>query len=610
MQWVVLLCVLGSVLSQSEIPAGQCGIENFYEDFSVYPDQNNFVGSPANTNGWSSVNGFQWSLTDGRLMSRTDENFGSFGLPLDAFENFVVKQFPSWDHVHVDTMWRTPDDDGQGLALRYTNPSSYYLCFISRNTYPSCPAMREEGQRFVMLKVNASGPCSDRSTYEVARWQPNNGLIYNSGQRYKLSFSMVDNKLLCTYDRNLDGVLDDQDPQLSYEDSEPLPGGETNGIGVWSFDNEGSEFSYVNVTRCESLFANQKIGSKDSGALEWVVVPIVVVVIIVALVTIAVGTVIAVRSSRKQREPSMVQLDLTERQRVENQKALHHQYASMPEDVPIVLENWGHQWEIPYKELTIRKEVGRGAFGIVYLALFKGKQVAVKQMATTEFSSKELDGFIGEIDLMKALTPHDNVVTLVGMCKDPICMITQYYDRGSLFDYLMSVRRNVDLPKGLITKILVGIAEGMNHLHSEKIIHRDLATRNILLASDFSPKIGDFGLSRLSQNNYHKTTTNVGPLKWFAPECIIDLKYSTKSDVWSYGVVIFEVIVREEPYKELQVVQAATKVAYEGLRLSLPAEKLPRYRFFADLMASCLETEPESRPFFSEISILLKQQSS
>jgi len=135
---------------------------------------------------------------------------------------------------------------------------------------------------------------------------------------------------------------------------------------------------------------------------------------------------------------------------------------------------------------------------------------------------------------MKNLRPHENVVLLTGICKEPLSIIVEYMEGGSLFNYLRNLE--IKISNELQILFIVGIARGMFHLHSEKIVHRDLASRNVLLTKSLIPKISDFGMSRVNLENEdaNKTSSNVGPLKWMAPECISENKYSNKSDVWAF----------------------------------------------------------------------------
>merc|ERR1712000_697920 len=133
-------------------------------------------------------------------------------------------------------------------------------------------------------------------------------------------------------------------------------------------------------------------------------------------------------------------------------------------------------------------------------------------------------------------------------------------------------------------------------------IHRDLATRNILLTETLEPKVSDFGMSRKGDDQddllSQKTTSDVGPLEWMAPESIKEKTYSKKSDVWSYGVVIWEIFERSSPWPEMTPVQAAMLVVYENQHLQPPAHAPA---FFKNMMLRCFARNPTSRPEFNDL---------
>lgn len=188
----------------------------------------------------------------------------------------------------------------------------------------------------------------------------------------------------------------------------------------------------------------------------------------------------------------------------------------------------------------------------------------------------------------------------------PLAIIQEYCPAGSLNTYLAS-HPNTELIT--LARWLKGIATGMLHLHAERIIHRDLATRNILLSETLEPKVSDFGMSRKGDTEddliSQKTTSNVGPLKWMAPESISERVYSKKSDVWSYGVVIWEVFARSTPWPNLTPLQAAMMVVQEHKHLE-PTQNIPP--FFQDMMLQCFERDPKNRPEFNDIVNELGQQ--
>jgi len=234
--------------------------------------------------------------------------------------------------------------------------------------------------------------------------------------------------------------------------------------------------------------------------------------------------------------------------------------------------------------------------------MWHGITVAIKELK--DLSERELRAFEDEAALMKALTPHPNVVLLYGLVKEPrFLIITEFLEGGSLASVLKS---DVEMTPPLLKKIVTGIALGMLHLHAEGIIHRDLAARNILIGDNWRVKVSDFGMSRQAsdRSSVQQTQTTIGPVKWMAPESITKSQYSKKSDVWSFGVVLYEILTRETPYGNMPPLQVAAAVAYNGLRLAIPSHCPP---ILAEIMLSCWQDNPHSRPDFEAIFQKLEQ---
>mmetsp|Transcript_10869 Transcript_10869/g.14937 ORF Transcript_10869/g.14937 Transcript_10869/m.14937 type:complete len:251 (+) Transcript_10869:88-840(+) len=211
-------------------------------------------------------------------------------------------------------------------------------------------------------------------------------------------------------------------------------------------------------------------------------------------------------------------------------------YAPISSHYDVGLTNESDEWNIPYQELKLVSEIGRGAFGVVFKGTWKGQSVAVKQARVDDANLKtsfHMQDFFAEAEVMKKLKPHPNVTRLLGVCPQPGCIVLEYVDNGTLSDFL-SDSKSVDVQTQI--SIARGIAEGMLYLHNEGIIHRDLAARNILLTQDLIPKVSDFGMSRqiLDEKNTNKTS----PIRWMAPEAMKERVYNRKTDVWSYGAVL------------------------------------------------------------------------
>jgi len=265
-------------------------------------------------------------------------------------------------------------------------------------------------------------------------------------------------------------------------------------------------------------------------------------------------------------------------------------------------------WDLDYEELQIGKILGEGSFGIVYKARWREQDVAIKQLKGMGLNSaKELELFRREADLMVGLKPHPNVVTLCGVClnpKKPLAIVTEFLEMGSLKDLMKRVPKFNYLQ---VTALSKDICRGMRHLHMEKIIHRDLSCRNILVTEGkkgWTAKVADFGLSRVLVGMDHgQTESNTGPLKWMAPEALLYKTYSERSDSWAFGCTIIEMLSEgQDPYPELTPVMAASAVMHKNNSPSINEDSPP---ILAELLENCFQRGPEKRPDFKQILMFL-----
>ncbi|PRP87994.1 hypothetical protein PROFUN_04422 [Planoprotostelium fungivorum] len=264
---------------------------------------------------------------------------------------------------------------------------------------------------------------------------------------------------------------------------------------------------------------------------------------------------------------------------------------------------------LEWSEFKSVHEIGSGSFGVVYKADWRELSVAIKQIRSESVTEGQVVDFLREVGIIQSLRAHPNVVTFVGITypPSPLSLVTEFCEGGSLYNYLRKEPVN-PLQK---LNFIVGIARGMLHLHLEKVIHRDLAVRNILLTRWKEAKVADFGMSREQQNTDEAsvTQTSIGPLKWMAPEgedrvsCIYSSfpairyqQYSNKSDVFSFGVVVWEILMVEEPWPTMSPVDVAMQVL-NGERLPLDGLD-PLY---VKIMTDCWQQEPADRPNMGEI---------
>lgn len=259
--------------------------------------------------------------------------------------------------------------------------------------------------------------------------------------------------------------------------------------------------------------------------------------------------------------------------------------------------------EIDFTELALEEIIGIGGFGKVYRAVWRGAEVAVKaaRQDPDEDISQTIENVRQEAKLF-AMLQHPNIIALRGVClKEPnLCLIMEFARGGSLNRVLSGKR----IPPDVLVNWAVQIASGMHYLHEEAIvpiIHRDLKSSNILLLekvenSDLrnkTLKITDFGLAR----EWHRTTkmSAAGTYAWMAPEVIRSSMFSKGSDVWSYGVLLWELLTGEVPFRGIDGLAVAYGVAMNKLALPIPST-CPEP--FTKLMEECWDSDAHSRPSF------------
>jgi hypothetical protein len=267
-------------------------------------------------------------------------------------------------------------------------------------------------------------------------------------------------------------------------------------------------------------------------------------------------------------------------------------------------------WEIDFRELSFQDKLGAGAFGIVYHAKWRKADCAVKQLLVDGKNEKALKEFLKEALNMKRIRPHPNVVGMLGVAVNPeypLCIVTEYLPQGSL-DNLLS-NSSVTITPGQALFMAADVASGMSHLHKESIIHCDLAARNLLcvqIKDKIAVKVADFGLSKISESGiYDATSDHKFPVKWSAPEVILHGKFSKASDMWSYGVVLYEIFERRLPYAGMSNKEVIEEVCDKGHRLAKPTIITMPDELY-DLMKLMWDTEPEKRPVFEKIHDDLK----
>ncbi|KAF4019889.1 hypothetical protein G4228_011401 [Cervus hanglu yarkandensis] len=279
-----------------------------------------------------------------------------------------------------------------------------------------------------------------------------------------------------------------------------------------------------------------------------------------------------------------------------------HLFQSIPELIWYHQHNAAEKWEIDPSELAFVKQIGSGQFGVVYLGQWRAHvQVAIKAI-NEGFMSEE--DFIEEAKVMMKLS-HSKLVQLYGVCmqQKPLYIVTELMENGCLLNYLRE--RKGKLSKELLLSVCQDVCEGMEYLERNCFIHRDLAARNCLVSSTCIIKISDFGMTRyVLDDEYVSSSGAKFPVKWSPPEVFHFNRYSSKSDVWSFGVLMWEVFSEGKmPFENrsnLQVVEAISK----GFRLYRP--HLAPMSIY-EIMYSCWHEKPKGRPTFAELLQVLTE---
>ncbi|XP_069162374.1 tyrosine-protein kinase TXK isoform X4 [Procambarus clarkii] len=255
------------------------------------------------------------------------------------------------------------------------------------------------------------------------------------------------------------------------------------------------------------------------------------------------------------------------------------------------------KWEIDPNELNLLEELGSGQFGVVRHGKLRCLDVAVKMMKEGTMSEDE---FIEEAKVMTQLR-HTNLVQLYGVCSRhrPIYIVTEYLRHGSLLHYLRANERSLINNTDVLLDMCLQVCAGMAYLEKQKFIHRDLAARNCLVGAQNEIKVGDFGLARyVVDDEYTGSGGAKFPIKWAAPEVLNFMRFSSKSDVWAFGVLMWEVFTcGKMPYGRMKNAEVVEMVQ-NGRVLEQP-RFCPDYVF--SVMRQCWIPTAEMRPSFSDI---------
>lgn len=259
-------------------------------------------------------------------------------------------------------------------------------------------------------------------------------------------------------------------------------------------------------------------------------------------------------------------------------------------------------WEIDPKHLKYGTQIASASYGELYKGIYCSQEVAIKVLKAEHVSSEMQREFAQEVYIMRKVR-HKNVVQFMGACTQPprLCIVTEFMSGGSVYDYLHKQKGFFKFPT--VLKVAIDVSKGMNYLHQHNIIHRDLKAANLLMDENGVVKVADFGVARVRAQS-GVMTAETGTYRWMAPEVIEHEPYDHKADVFSFGVVLWELLTGKLPYEFLTPLQAAIGVVQKGLRPTIPKSTHPK---FVQLLEKSWQQDPTLRPDFSEIIESLQQ---
>ncbi|XP_051200024.1 serine/threonine-protein kinase STY46 [Lolium perenne] len=252
--------------------------------------------------------------------------------------------------------------------------------------------------------------------------------------------------------------------------------------------------------------------------------------------------------------------------------------------------------EIDWSMLTTTEKIASGSYADLYRGTYNGYDVCIRILRITDLNSSSEVDFLQQALILRRVN-HENIVKFYGTCTGHTkCfgIVTEYMPGGNLYEFLHN--QNDVLGLHLVLKIAIQISKGMEYLHQNSIIHRDLKTPNILLGYNQVVKITGFGVAKLG-NQDGQMTAETGTYRWMAPEIINHKPYDHKADVFSFAVVLWELITSKVPYDDMMPLQAALAVR-QGFRLEIPPSVHPG---LSGLVELCWDEDPDARPVFAEI---------
>jgi serine/threonine protein kinase len=259
------------------------------------------------------------------------------------------------------------------------------------------------------------------------------------------------------------------------------------------------------------------------------------------------------------------------------------------------------QFHLRYTDLKLERSIGAGSYGEVWVGrtLNSNHNVAIKKLHRADADSTSLEMYCREVESLSSAT-HPFILPFIGFTtQSPFCIVTKFIPNDSLFNALHEDPKSLQLTPLDLSVIAYGIADGMSYLHSISFIHRDMKSENILLDENKLPVICDFGSSRRVNPQEALKTGEIGTPNYMAPEFIRAEAYTQKVDVYSYGMILWEMLTRTTPFSGMVHSQVIFQVIVKQARPEIPAGTPDA---LSSLIQSCWAADPGSRPEFSAIA--------
>lgn len=249
---------------------------------------------------------------------------------------------------------------------------------------------------------------------------------------------------------------------------------------------------------------------------------------------------------------------------------------------------------IPYFDIMFDNVIGEGSFGTVYLGRWCEQPVAIKTLEG-QLTSEDREQFIREVNIMSRLR-NRSITQFYGVCLESgrMCLVMEYMSMGSLYDVLGKITLNPDQQH----RIALGVARGLHYLHNQGVLHRDLKSANVLIDDTWSAKLADFGLSKIKSASIMTIKKRSNAIQWMAPESLTRRPvYTEKSDIYSYGVILWEIMTGKRPYEGLTEENILDHIR-QGKREEIPQTIAAVY---AEIIHRCWLENPNERPSLTEI---------